>query len=61
MEAAALATRAALEALAAEGVTFHDAATLLGLTPAEIDVFAPMIGNAPTMHSDSGPLQVTDR
>jgi predicted RNase H-like HicB family nuclease len=61
VEAAALATRAALEALAAEGVTFHDAATLLGLTPAEIDVFAPMIGNAPTMQSDSGPLQVTDR
>jgi hypothetical protein len=61
VEAAALATRAALEALAAEGVTFHDAATLLGLTPAEIEVFAPMIGNAPTMHRDSGPLQVTDR
>jgi predicted RNase H-like HicB family nuclease len=61
VEAAALATRAALEALAAEGVTFHDAATLLSLTPAEIDVFAPMIGNAPTMQSDSGPLQVTDR
>jgi hypothetical protein len=34
---------------------------LLGLTPAEIDVFAPMTGNAPTMQSDSGPLQVTDR
>ena len=61
VEAAALATRAALEALAAEGVTFHDAATLLGLTPAEIEVFAPMIGTAPTMHRDSGPLQVTDR
>src|SRR5580704_11063562 len=61
VEAAALAPRAALEALAAEGVTFHDAATLLGLTPAEIEVFAPMIGNAPAMHSDSGPLQVTDR
>jgi hypothetical protein len=24
-------------------------------------VFAPMIGTAPTMHRDSGPLQVTDR
>ena len=61
VEAAALATRAALEALAAEGVTFHDAATMLSLTPAEIDVFAPTTGNAPTMHSNPGPLQVTDR
>ena len=61
VEAAALATRAALEALAAEGVTFHDAATMLNLTPAEIDVFAPMTGNAPTMQSNPGPLQVTDR
>jgi predicted RNase H-like HicB family nuclease len=61
VEAAALATRAALEALAAEGVTFHDAATMLSLTPAEIDVFAPMTGNAPSMHSNPGPLQVTDR
>lgn len=61
MEAAALATRAALEALAAEGVTFHDAAIMLNLTPAEIDVFAPTTGNAPTMQSSPGPLQVTDR
>jgi predicted RNase H-like HicB family nuclease len=60
-EAAAVATRAALEALAAEGVTFHDAATMLSLTPAEIDVFAPMTGNAPTTHSNPAPLQVTDR
>jgi hypothetical protein len=41
VEAAAMATRAALEALAAEGHTFHDAATLLGLTPSEIEVFRP--------------------
>jgi predicted RNase H-like HicB family nuclease len=61
VEAAALATRAALEALAAEGVTFLDAATMLNLTPAEIDVFAPRTGNAPTMQSNPGPLQVTDR
>ena len=57
VEAAALATRAALEALAAEGVPFHDAATLLGLTPAEIDVFAPTTGNARAMNSSSGPLR----
>lgn len=61
VEAAALATRAALETLAAEGVSFHDAATLLGLTPAEIEVFAPMIGNSSAMKSTSGPLQVADR
>ena len=61
VEAAALATRAALEALAAEGVTFYDAAILLGLTPAELEVFAPMIGNRPTMNSNSEPLPVADR
>ena len=61
VEAAALATRAALEALAAEGVSFHDAATLLGLTPAELEVFAPMIGRPPAGNSNSGPLQVADR
>ena len=61
VEAAALATRAALEALAAEGVSLHDAATLLGLTPAELEVFSPMIGNTPTMNSNSGPLEAADR
>lgn len=44
VEAAALATRAALEALAAEGHTYHDAAVLLALSPAEIEVFAPAGG-----------------
>lgn len=57
VEAAALATRAALEALAAEGHTFHDAAVLLGLSPAEIDVFAPLMGG-PTVNGSSGPLQM---
>lgn len=61
VEAAALATRAAIEALAAEGVTFHDAAILLGLTPAEAEVFASVIGNTSTVQGDSGPLQVADR
>jgi predicted RNase H-like HicB family nuclease len=61
VEAAALATGAALEALAAEGVTFHDAATLLGLTPAEVEVFASMIGKPSAVPGDSGPLQVADR
>jgi len=61
VEGAALATRAALEALAAEGVTFPDAAVLLGLTPAEIEVFGPVMGNNPNTNSSSGPLQVADR
>lgn len=61
VEAAALATRAALGALAAEGVTFHDAATLLGLTPAEAEVFSSVMGNTPTVPGNSGPLQVADR
>ena len=61
VEAAALATRAALEALAAEGVPFPDAATLLGLSPAEIEVFGPMAGNTRPARSNPGPLQVTDR
>ena len=54
VEAAALATRAALEALAAEGHTYHDAAMLLALSPAEIEVFAPAAsgGTAPV---DDGP------
>lgn len=57
VEAAALATRAALEALAADGQTFHDAATLLALTPAEIEVFAPPHGAASPLDATSGPLQ----
>ena len=55
--AAAEATRAALAALAADGHTFHDAATMLGLSAAEIDLFAPTMG-APDTRSDSGPLQM---
>jgi hypothetical protein len=61
VEAAALATRAALETMAADGVAFHDAATLLGLTPAEIDVFGSVMVHTPDMNSSSGPLQVADR
>ena len=40
-DAANRATRDALAALAAEGVAFHDAATMLGLSPAEIEVYGP--------------------
>lgn len=61
VEAAALATRAALEALAAEGYGFHDAATLLGLSPAEIDVFGPVMGNLHKVNDSSGPLHTANR
>ena len=57
VETAALATRAALEALAADGHTFHDAAMLLALTPAEVDVFAPLSGADSPLDATSGPLQ----
>ena len=39
--AANRATRNALEMLASEGFAFHDAATMLGLSPAEIEVYGP--------------------
>jgi len=40
-EAAMQATRQALEALAREGYAFHDAATMLALSPAEIEMYGP--------------------
>lgn len=41
VDAANRATRDALEALAREGLPFHDAATMLGLSPAEIEAYGP--------------------
>ena len=41
VDAANRATRNALEMLAGEGFAFHDAATMLGLSPAEIEVYGP--------------------
>jgi hypothetical protein len=47
-EAAMLATREALDVLAREGIAFHDAATMLGLSPAEIEAYGPAAaGGAP--------------
>jgi hypothetical protein len=47
-EAATLATREALDALAREGIAFLDAATMLGLSPAEIEHYRPAgTGDAP--------------
>ena len=58
--AAAEATRAALAALAADGHTFQDAAMMLGLSAAEMELFASATW-APDMRSDSGPLQLADQ
>jgi hypothetical protein len=58
VEAAAMATRAALEALAGAGHTFHDAATLLGLTPSEIEVFSPLSRASSPLIGNSGPIEM---
>ncbi|HEY1823090.1 MAG TPA: hypothetical protein VGG83_24450 [Trebonia sp.] len=60
-DAAGRATREALEGLARDGVAFHDAATMLGLSPAEIEVYgprsAPAAGQTPEQ-SGPNPLQL---
>jgi DNA-directed RNA polymerase specialized sigma24 family protein len=43
VEAATRATREALDALAREGVALRDAATMLGLSPAEIEHYGPAV------------------
>jgi hypothetical protein len=67
-EAAGQATLIALEALAHEGYPFHDAATMLGLSPAEIEHYGP-VGvrhqetpaalDAQELSPQPGPLQTT--
>jgi hypothetical protein len=48
VEAATRATGEALDALAREGIAFLDAATMLGLSPAEIELYGPALnGDAP--------------
>ncbi len=58
-EAASRATVEALEVLADEGIAFRDAATMLGLSPAEIEQYGPAVGGdtpkPPT--ASPGPLQ----
>lgn len=59
VEVAARATMEALEVLAGEGVAFRDAATMLGLSPAEIEQYGPATegdGSKPPSVSP-GPLQ----
>lgn len=61
VEAATQATRDALETLAREGIAFLDAATMLGLSPAEISQYGPQAatseapGQAPVT---ANPLQL---
>jgi len=60
-EAATRATRDALDALADEGIAFRDAATMLGLSPAEIGQYGPAVpGDAPARPTvTASPLQPT--
>lgn len=43
----------------AEGYPFPGAATMLALTPAEIEVFAPVTGAASAVEASTGPLHMT--
>jgi hypothetical protein len=58
-EAAIQATRDALDALAREGIAFRDAATMLGLSAAEIAQYGPAVtGDAPKRPTPTAsPLQ----
>jgi hypothetical protein len=60
--AAAQATHDALDALARDGYPFHDAATMLALSPAEVAHYGPVPGDAPNRpnppHPDTSPLQL---
>jgi hypothetical protein len=58
VEAAAQATRTALTELAREGYTFEDAVTMLGLSPAEIELYTSRAGGGPGPHGTTGPIQV---
>ena len=61
VEAANRATRDALEALAREGCAFQDAATMLGLSPAEIEALRARRRSAVPGQpaASSGPLQIS--
>jgi hypothetical protein len=61
VEAAARATREALDALAREGIAYRDAATMLGLSPAEMEQYRPTGVGGPSTQSTAiaSPLQPT--
>jgi hypothetical protein len=65
VDAATRATRDALDVLAHEGISFVDAATMLGLSPAEIAAYGPPVSAAapdapeqPPTGLGPGPLQL---
>ena len=59
VEAATRATRDALDALARDGVVFPDAATMLGLSPAETERYGRLHEDAGDQPGNNpGPLQV---
>lgn len=55
------ATRDALGALARDGYAFHEAATILGLSPAEIEVYGPGSRAPEQPTAASGPLELADQ
>jgi len=61
VEAAAKATHAALTELSREGYAFDDAVTMLGLSPAEVELYTSRGGAVPDLHSSSGPMQLADQ
>lgn len=61
VDAATWATRDALDALAREGIAFQDAATMLGLSPAEIRQYGPPAAvseDTPEQAPVTGPLEL---
>lgn len=63
VEAASRATRDALDTLAGEGIAFRDAATMLGLSPAEMEQYRPGAIGDPSAQPTviASPLQPTRR
>ena len=59
-EAATLATRDALDALAREGIAFHDAATMLGLSATEVQRYGPKLADVEAFDAatQQDPLQL---
>jgi len=59
VEAAAQATHVALDALARDGYAFHDAATMLSLSAAEVRHYGPASSDVPGQSpAVAGPLQL---
>lgn len=61
LENAVQATLGALDALAREGYKFHDAVAMLGLSPAEIEQYAPAGFDTSGPSPVSGPMQMVGK